>query len=80
MEHTAIFEEQVAFTPKDMRKQVESIDNVLLEKLQGRLEGRGSCYGGAYTQAAPLAGAAAQAQAPPAFLASAHAGGVAEAA
>jgi DNA-directed RNA polymerase subunit E'/Rpb7 len=45
MEHTAIFEEQVAFTPKDMRKQVESIDNVLLEKLQGRLEGRCSRNG-----------------------------------
>jgi DNA-directed RNA polymerase subunit E'/Rpb7 len=45
MEHTAIFEEQVAFTPKDMRKHVESIDTVLLEKLQGRLEGRCSRNG-----------------------------------
>ena len=40
MQHAAIFEEQVALTPKDMRQDIESIDAVLLEKLSTNMEGR----------------------------------------
>lgn len=45
MEHKAIFQEQVALTPKDMRVKIESIDDVLLKKLRQRLEGRCSRNG-----------------------------------
>jgi DNA-directed RNA polymerase subunit E'/Rpb7 len=45
MQHTAIFEEQVPLTPKDMRADIESIDEVLLEKLAAKLEGRCSRHG-----------------------------------
>lgn len=45
MEHTCIFEEQVSLTPKDMRVKIESIENIVREKLQQRLEGRCSRHG-----------------------------------
>jgi DNA-directed RNA polymerase subunit E'/Rpb7 len=45
MQHTAIFQEQIALTPKDLRSQIDSIDAVLLKKIQGRLEGRCSRHG-----------------------------------
>ena len=45
MQHTAVFEEQVALTPKDMRRNIDSIEGLLLEKLQVRLEGRCSRHG-----------------------------------
>ena len=45
MQHAAIFEEQVALTPKDMRHDIESIDAVLLEKLSTNMEGRCSKNG-----------------------------------
>jgi DNA-directed RNA polymerase subunit E'/Rpb7 len=45
MNHTALFEEQVALTPKDMSVQVDSIDAVLEEKLQKKLEGKCSRHG-----------------------------------
>ena len=45
MQHTALFEEQVALTPKDMRQDIESIDAVLLEKLSTNMEGRCSKNG-----------------------------------
>jgi DNA-directed RNA polymerase subunit E'/Rpb7 len=45
MEHTCVFEEQVALTPKDMRVKIESVENILRDKLQQRLEGRCSRHG-----------------------------------
>ena len=45
MEHTCIFEEQVALTPKDMRVKIESVEDILRDKLQQRLEGRCSRHG-----------------------------------
>ena len=45
MQHVALFEEQVALTPKDMRQDIESIDAVLLEKLSMAMEGRCSKNG-----------------------------------
>jgi DNA-directed RNA polymerase subunit E'/Rpb7 len=45
MQHTAVFEEQIALSPKDMRRRIESIENYIQEKLQGRLEGRCSRHG-----------------------------------
>jgi DNA-directed RNA polymerase subunit E'/Rpb7 len=45
MEHTAVFQEQVALTPQDMRKEIKSFDDVLLSKLQTKLEGRCSRHG-----------------------------------
>ena len=45
MQHIAIFEEQVAITPKDMRQDIESIDELLLEKLSTNLDGRCSKNG-----------------------------------
>ena len=45
MEHTSVFEEQVALTPKDMRVKIESVEDILREKLQQRLEGRCSRHG-----------------------------------
>jgi DNA-directed RNA polymerase subunit E'/Rpb7 len=48
MEHSAIFEEQVALTPMDLRQRrgkVESIDGLLQEKLQARLEEKCSRHG-----------------------------------
>jgi DNA-directed RNA polymerase subunit E'/Rpb7 len=45
MQHIAIFEEQVPLLPKDMRSEIESIDAILQEKLQLKLEGRCSHHG-----------------------------------
>jgi DNA-directed RNA polymerase subunit E'/Rpb7 len=45
MNYTAVFEEQVAFTPKDMCQEIESIDTLLAEKLQNKLEGKCSRHG-----------------------------------
>ena len=45
MEHTAVFEEQVSLTPKDMRNKIPSIEALVQEKLQARLEGRCSRHG-----------------------------------
>jgi DNA-directed RNA polymerase subunit E'/Rpb7 len=45
MEHIAVFEEQVSLTPKDMRVKIESVENLLHDKLQLRLEGRCSRHG-----------------------------------
>ena len=45
MEYTAVFEEQVALTPRDIRGKIESIDNVLEAKLRTRLEGKCSRNG-----------------------------------
>ena len=45
MEHTAVFEEQVSLTPKDMRVKIESIENLVRDKLKARLEGRCSKHG-----------------------------------
>ncbi len=45
MQHTAIFEEQVALTPRDMKNDIESIDDLLLEKLKAKLEGKCSRHG-----------------------------------
>jgi DNA-directed RNA polymerase subunit E'/Rpb7 len=40
MEYNAVFEEQIALTPKDMRIKIDSIDTLLQNKLQAKLEGR----------------------------------------
>jgi hypothetical protein len=45
MNYVAMFEEQVALTPKDMCNDIESFDTLLMEKLQGKLEGRCSRHG-----------------------------------
>jgi DNA-directed RNA polymerase subunit E'/Rpb7 len=45
MEYTAVFEEQVALTPRDIRGKIESIDTVLEGKLRTRLEGKCSRNG-----------------------------------
>jgi DNA-directed RNA polymerase subunit E'/Rpb7 len=45
MQHTAIFEEQVTITPKDMKRKITSIEVILLNKLQAQLEGRCSRHG-----------------------------------
>jgi DNA-directed RNA polymerase subunit E'/Rpb7 len=45
MNYTALFEEQVALTPKDMCREIESIDTLLTEKLQSKLEGKCSKHG-----------------------------------
>ena len=45
MEHTAIFQEQVSLTPKDMRVRVESVEDLVRDKLKARLEGRCSRHG-----------------------------------
>jgi DNA-directed RNA polymerase subunit E'/Rpb7 len=45
MDHTAIFEEQVPLTPKDLRNEIKSIDSLLEQKLQAKLEGRCSRHG-----------------------------------
>jgi len=45
MEHTAVFEESVSLTPKDLRNEIKSIDFVLEERLRTRLEGRCSRHG-----------------------------------
>ncbi len=45
MDHTALFEEQVPLTPKDLRNEIKSIDSLLEQKLQAKLEGRCSRHG-----------------------------------
>lgn len=45
MEYTAIFEERIPLTPKDLRKDLDNIDAILLEKLSGRLENKCSRHG-----------------------------------
>jgi DNA-directed RNA polymerase subunit E'/Rpb7 len=45
MEYTAVFEEQVSLTPKDMRAKIDSVENLVRDKLQARLEGRCSRHG-----------------------------------
>ena len=45
MNHTALFEEQVTLTPKDISREIESINTLLGEKLQTKLEGRCSHHG-----------------------------------
>ena len=45
MEHTVLFEEQVALTPKDLSKNISSINTVLLDKLKIKLENKCSRHG-----------------------------------
>ena len=45
MKYTALFEEQVALSPKDMSREITSIDSVLTDKLQRKLEGKCSRHG-----------------------------------
>ena len=45
MEYTAVFEESVALTPKDLRSSIKSLDTVLEGKLRSRLEGKCSRHG-----------------------------------
>ena len=45
MEHTVLFEEQVALTPKDLSKVIGSINTVLLDKLKLKLENKCSRHG-----------------------------------
>ena len=45
MKYTALFEEQVALTPKDLCHDITSFDTLLMEKLQTKLEGRCSRHG-----------------------------------
>ena len=45
MQHTAVFEEQVTITPRDMRNKIDSIEDLVRDKLKARLEGRCSRHG-----------------------------------
>lgn len=45
MQYTALFEEQVALTPKDLSRQIDSFDELLTDKLRAKLEGRCSRHG-----------------------------------
>jgi len=45
MQYTAVFEEQIPLSPKDMRGQIDSFDSILGEKLKSRLENRCSRHG-----------------------------------
>lgn len=45
MEYVAVFEEQLALTSVDLKKNIESIDEVLENKLKQRLEGKCSKHG-----------------------------------
>jgi DNA-directed RNA polymerase subunit E'/Rpb7 len=45
MQHTAIFEEQVAISPRDMKRKITSIESIILQKLQIKFEGRCSRHG-----------------------------------
>jgi len=45
MNYVALFEEQIALTPKDLSQNIESIDTILKEKLQKKLEGKCSRNG-----------------------------------
>lgn len=45
MEYTAIFEERVPLTPRDLGKNIENIDDILLDKMSTRLENKCSRHG-----------------------------------
>jgi len=45
MQHVAIFDEQVVLTPKDMRSDITSIDEILLDSLSASLDGKCSRNG-----------------------------------
>ena len=45
MEYTAVFEESVSLTPKDLRSAIKNLDTVLEGKLRARLEGKCSRHG-----------------------------------
>jgi len=45
MQHVAIFDEQVVLTPKDMRTDITSIDEILLDVLSASLDGKCSRHG-----------------------------------
>ena len=45
MEYKAVFEEQVSLNPKDMRIKIESVEDLVRDKLHARLEGRCSRHG-----------------------------------
>ena len=45
MEYTAVFEEAVSLTPRDLRSPIKSLDAVLEGKLRSRLEGKCSRHG-----------------------------------
>jgi DNA-directed RNA polymerase subunit E'/Rpb7 len=45
MKYTALFEEQVALTPKDLCHDITSFDELLKEKLEAKLEGKCSRHG-----------------------------------
>jgi F0F1-type ATP synthase epsilon subunit len=45
MEYTAVFEETVSLTPKDLRSEIKGLDTLLEGKLRARLEGRCSRHG-----------------------------------
>ena len=45
MNYTAMFEEQVALTPKDMCQQIDSLNTLLEDKLRKKLEGKCSRHG-----------------------------------
>jgi len=45
METEAFFQEKVYLTPKDLRNDIDSIDNILIDKLKERLEQRCSPHG-----------------------------------
>ena len=45
MKYTALFEEQVALTPKDLCHDITSFDELLKDKLQAKLEGKCSRHG-----------------------------------
>ena len=45
MEYVAVFEEQITLTPKDLRKEITSIDKILEDKLRRNLQGRCSRNG-----------------------------------
>jgi DNA-directed RNA polymerase subunit E'/Rpb7 len=45
MEHSVVFEEQVSLNPNDFSKEITSINDMLLQKLKGRLENKCSRNG-----------------------------------
>ena len=45
METEAFFQEKVYLTPKDLRNDIDSVDNILVDKLKERLEQRCSPHG-----------------------------------
>ena len=45
MNHTAIFQEQIPLTPRDLSREISSIDEELASKLRNKLEGKCSRHG-----------------------------------